>query len=278
MDHPAVLAACQQFRLNRALPQYRGQGGTHLGAGTGASVEFQEFRPYVMGDDPRRVDWAAYARTRQLTVRLYREEISPHVDVVLDGSRSMGIADGRKSELAIELAGFFLHSSRLEEGSAQLLVAGDTVVPTAFSQVAFTARDSALFSQPQRCTAQLRSRGLRVIVSDFMTLQSPETVLKQFAAQAAQLVAVMVLGPWEAAPTLDELWTLQDVEAAQVLSTHVNSGQQQRYLARLQQLKDRLRETCQRCGAIWVEVLADRQLTTVLKQDFLPLGIVTAAR
>ena len=46
-----------------------------------------------MGDDLRHVDWSAYARSEVLTVRLYREEVAPRIDLVLDVSRSMTVTE-----------------------------------------------------------------------------------------------------------------------------------------------------------------------------------------
>ena len=72
-----------------------GRDGDQLGRGTGASLEFQDRRSYVAGDDLRHLDWRAYARTDQLMLRLYREEILPHVEIVVDASRSMATSRGQ---------------------------------------------------------------------------------------------------------------------------------------------------------------------------------------
>src|SRR5882757_260432 len=55
----------------------------------GASVEFAEYRPFVEGDDWRYVDWHAFARWRQLVLKLYVEEEDLHVHLLLDCSASM---------------------------------------------------------------------------------------------------------------------------------------------------------------------------------------------
>src|SRR6187549_31427 len=55
----------------------------------GASVEFADFRPYVQGDDFRRIDWNAYAKFESLMLRLFVEEQELAVHVVLDCSKSM---------------------------------------------------------------------------------------------------------------------------------------------------------------------------------------------
>lgn len=55
----------------------------------GASVEFAEYRPFTPGDDWRHIDWNAFARWRQLVLKLYVEEEDLHVHLLLDGSASM---------------------------------------------------------------------------------------------------------------------------------------------------------------------------------------------
>src|SRR6187431_2387720 len=91
IDWLAVRTAAARLALPRTL--LRGRAGERLGAGTGSSLEFQDYRPYAPGDDLRHVDWAAYARSELLAVRLYREEVAPRVDLVIDVSRSMAVTD-----------------------------------------------------------------------------------------------------------------------------------------------------------------------------------------
>src|SRR6185295_11749770 len=89
IDWPAVRAAA--FRLTLPRMPLGGRVGERLGSGTGSSLEFQDYRSYAPGDDLRHVDWAAYARSELLAVRLYREEVAPRVDLVIDCSRSMAV-------------------------------------------------------------------------------------------------------------------------------------------------------------------------------------------
>ncbi|HMX28251.1 MAG TPA: DUF58 domain-containing protein, partial [Blastocatellia bacterium] len=78
--------------------------GLQMGQRAGSSLEFKDHRDYQPGDDLRRIDWNAFARSDKLTVKLFREEISPHLDVVLDGSRSMAVEPGAKAHAATALA------------------------------------------------------------------------------------------------------------------------------------------------------------------------------
>src|SRR5437588_11544487 len=83
------------------------RSGPALGARAGSSLEFRDYRGYEPGDDLRHVDWNAFARTDQLSVKLYREEVSPHLDLLIDGSRSMALTDSAKARATLALAGFF---------------------------------------------------------------------------------------------------------------------------------------------------------------------------
>src|ERR1700761_9106351 len=104
-------AVAEHLRLPFRSRSWRGQAGNWLGAGTGSSIDFQDHRPYLPGDDPRYIDWRAYARTGQYIMKLYREEVSPLLDLVLDVSASMALGE-RKRRRALELFAFCAQSAR----------------------------------------------------------------------------------------------------------------------------------------------------------------------
>lgn len=60
----------------------------------GRSVEFDDFRPYAAGDDPRHIDWNVYARLDRLVVKLFREDEDLALTLVVDVSPSMLAGDG----------------------------------------------------------------------------------------------------------------------------------------------------------------------------------------
>ncbi|MBA2480654.1 MAG: DUF58 domain-containing protein, partial [Planctomycetes bacterium] len=94
-DETQVAAAARRVRLSVDPRRRRHGQGVRLGAGPGASLEFHDHRPYVPGDDPRHLDWGVYARSEQLVLRRHRQEVSPRVEVILDGSASMAITPGK---------------------------------------------------------------------------------------------------------------------------------------------------------------------------------------
>jgi uncharacterized protein (DUF58 family) len=63
--------------------------GLHRSARKGMSIDFAEHRPYQPGDDLRRIDWRAYARTDRLYVKEYEADTNAGLIVALDVSGSM---------------------------------------------------------------------------------------------------------------------------------------------------------------------------------------------
>jgi uncharacterized protein (DUF58 family) len=55
----------------------------------GQSVEFTDYRDYVLGDDLRALDWNLYARLEKLFIKLFIEEEDVTVHILLDASASM---------------------------------------------------------------------------------------------------------------------------------------------------------------------------------------------
>jgi uncharacterized protein (DUF58 family) len=71
----------------------------------GQSVEFADFRPYVDGDDIRRIDWNVYARLERFFLKLFVEEEDLTVHLLIDNSRSMDWGRPNKLWFARRMAG-----------------------------------------------------------------------------------------------------------------------------------------------------------------------------
>ncbi|MGB8965526.1 MAG: DUF58 domain-containing protein [Candidatus Cybelea sp.] len=72
----------------------------HLGAGSptiyrGDGYEFVELRAYVPGDDVRRIDWAATARSGDLQTRVVLEDVALTLAAIIDTSPSMRVGRQR---------------------------------------------------------------------------------------------------------------------------------------------------------------------------------------
>jgi uncharacterized protein (DUF58 family) len=89
-------------------------GGTLVAGRRGIGTQFLELREYVPGDEYRRIEWKASARTRRLMVKEYEQETSLEIMLVLDVSPSMayGVAGSTKLEYSLRalatLSGYLL--------------------------------------------------------------------------------------------------------------------------------------------------------------------------
>lgn len=92
-----------KMSLNMRLNQ--GMSGIRKSSAKGSSVEFSDFREYMMGDDIRRIDWNAYGRTDKLYIKQFMEEKEGIFQIFIDTSRSMEFGKNPKSKMALQTAG-----------------------------------------------------------------------------------------------------------------------------------------------------------------------------
>lgn len=81
----------------RAARRTSAGGPVARGTRAGDGFAFDRLRAYVDGDDPRRIDWSATARTGTLQTRVYVEETILVLAAIVDSSASMQI--GRRRPL-----------------------------------------------------------------------------------------------------------------------------------------------------------------------------------
>src|SRR5207244_8244058 len=91
---PDILARIAKLGL-RAQHLVEGTiSGLHRSPLHGVSVEFADYREYAPGDDLKRLDWRAYARSNRYFIKRYEEESNLRATVLLDASASMRYGRG----------------------------------------------------------------------------------------------------------------------------------------------------------------------------------------
>src|SRR5947207_14259316 len=89
---PTVLAAIGRLDLIARTVVEGFLIGLHRSPYRGLSQEFAEHRPYLAGDEMRRIDWSVYARTDRLYVKESEEETNAPVRLLLDTSAPLNYA------------------------------------------------------------------------------------------------------------------------------------------------------------------------------------------
>lgn len=179
----SVVAAIDDLELAARLVVEGLRAGGHRSPFHGFSADFQQHRPYRVGDDLKYLDWKILARTDRLYSRQFRETTSMSVMLVLDASASMAFPEKGTSK--------FRYASVLAASLAYLIAAqGDAVgfMSTAGERLAYLpAKGGRLHLrsliaqidklqpsgtwQPDRVIARgaelLKRRGAMVVISDF---------------------------------------------------------------------------------------------------------------
>lgn len=86
---PDALARLGAIPLESRFPMVGNVAGRHRSPHRGSSVEFAEYRKYVPGDDTRRLDWKAYARSDRFYIKEFEADTNLRAYFVVDSSGSM---------------------------------------------------------------------------------------------------------------------------------------------------------------------------------------------
>jgi uncharacterized protein (DUF58 family) len=208
--------------------------GDYRSAVLGQGTELAQVRPYLPGDDVRRIDWNVTARTGEPHVRVHLAERVLVTWLVLDTSLSMdfGTADRRKSDVAEGVALAIGHLATRRGNRLGVLTFGgehSTTLPPRQGRVGLLGLLRALRAEGEskhgsasladalhRTASVAQQRSLVVVVSDF---RGPLTWRKQLLRLAAahDVLAVEIRDPREQElPDAGELW-LVDPETGRQL-------------------------------------------------------------
>ncbi|MGI9244278.1 MAG: DUF58 domain-containing protein [Verrucomicrobiales bacterium] len=177
----------------------RGAGGL-LRHDSGESTEFHDQRLYTPGDDTRRINWAAYGRTRQLTLKLFRQEGRPLIDVLLDVSPSMWYP-AEKAERTLELLYFILESTTSQQAGLKIwTLSGGVATPLPTS--IFSSGSAWIEQVPAQSEGDhplaprhlpVRAGSRRILLSDLLFPLEPEHLTGQLAAHNG---SAGIFAPW----------------------------------------------------------------------------------
>jgi uncharacterized protein (DUF58 family) len=253
------------LRYALQIPQTASSGGgSRSGRRAGSSIDFQDYRDYQPGDDLRFIDWGIYARSDRLIIKLFREEVAPHLDLVLDGSRSMGLEQSLKAEAAARLAALLAMSAANAQCSQAVWLSGegfqrlpnDTLSPSAWDKLAWnsvrTPQQSLEITPPK-----FRRLGVRVLVSDLLWPGEPLPLLRRLREGAAALFVVQLLARADATPPEHGNLRLVDSETGEESEIYIDSVIAKQYVSNLAMLQQSWADACRQCGAQMTTLIAE---------------------
>ena len=182
-------------------------GGQYHSAFKGRGIEFEEVRPYQVGDDVRAIDWNVTARVGEPYIKLFREERELAVRLLVDLSASQGLGTNyqTKRELVTELGASLAFAAIKNNDKVGLTLFTDGIeafIPTAKgSRHGLRIIRDILFTQPigqgtdlklalEHLSRTSKRRSVVFIVSDFLTTGYEKSL--RIASQKHDIIPVVV--------------------------------------------------------------------------------------
>ncbi len=205
--------------------------GLHRSPFLGQSMDFAEHRPYSPGDDPRRVDWKAYARTERYFVKEFEAETNTNFTVLLDCSHSMDFGEQiSKSDYSRYLAACLSFLARKQGDRVGILTFDSEVrdvVPCSARhlELVLLTIDRARperkgdFALALKDLASRRTRkGLVALISDlYIEPEDLRRPLNQLREIGNDVMVFHVLDPAELDLPFTGKFTLEDMETDEIL-------------------------------------------------------------
>ncbi|MBK9128918.1 MAG: DUF58 domain-containing protein [Phycisphaerales bacterium] len=232
----------------------------------GESVEFADYRDYVVGDDLRFLDWNIYARLERLLLKLFLEEEDLNVSVLLDVSGSMNWGDPHKGlyvkRVAAALAyiglvnydrvSLYAYSSRLVEEMRGVRGRRLTAQVIEFLRRVPLGGASDLAAVARRFALRHTGKGVVIVLSDFLDKGGYEAGIRYLLSRNLDIYCVQVLSPQEIDPPLAGDLKLLDVEDQDTAEVTISKPLLDRYRANLQAYCESLKNHCTRRGVAYL--------------------------
>lgn len=266
--------AADSLRLPLRNHSWRGVGGNWQGAGIGNSIDFQDHRPYLPGDDPRHINWQAYARTGNYSMKLYREEVSPRVDLLFDQSDSM-LFDPEKRRRAFELLYFSVESALRTGASLRCYGIGREGVaswPLESLRASAPPEEKSFTGKGGLESVPWRADSLRVWITDLLFDTDPGHSLGPLSSGRGRGVLFAVHCEAESSPDWDGNIEFEDCESGIRQSQHISSAVRTRYRHAYARHFSLWEESARRHAMLLTRVAAEPDFAEALEQDALPVG------
>ncbi len=304
---PELLETLGRMRL-RSRKIFAGKlPGERRSKKRGQSVEFDDFREYVRGDDLRHLDWNLYARLEKLFLKLFLEEEDLALHVAIDCSRSMEAGRPPKLELARRLAVAVAYVGLSNQDRVSVWALGVPGRPDVLRMPPVRGRSGAgrllefVYRQavaepggttpnrPELVPALLRlararvGKGVLVVLSDFLTEEDLTPALNAMAFSQGggfDTILVQVLAPGEIDPAseadaglLGDVM-LTDVESGRTAEVTVTPSLIAGYRKRLEAHNDRLARLASARGIGYVLLPSDVPAKDVLTGSLRRHGVL----
>ncbi|KPJ74425.1 hypothetical protein AMJ52_00505 [candidate division TA06 bacterium DG_78] len=283
--NPEVLARLAGIDLKARLVVEGFLTGLHASPYKGFSQEFADYRQYMPGDEPKRIDWKVFGRRDRFYIKEYQEETNLRAYILLDKSGSMGY--GRtlsKLEYAKYLSAslaYLLFKQKDGVGIATFdKELREIIVPSSkkvyFMRILETIEKSkpggetSLSSVLSQLSQKLKRRGLVILLSDLF--DDPDSVvrsLRSFRSRKHEILVFQILDRAEYTFPFEQSAIFSDLESSDELIVQPNIAResyQKRFTQLLHNYRQRLLEAYIDYELIYTDTTYDKALFSYLKK------------
>ncbi len=270
-------------------------GGKHLVSTYGQTVEFADYREYMLGDDIRRIDWNLYSRFEKYFIKLFTDERQMHVQIYLDCSGSMGKVNPKKGAYAVGVAAAlgYLAIHNMDKVSYHLIKGnvaenpfGTLVGKQAFFRAMNTLDQIEFADEADISTAVLGNPntgtgdGLTVIISDFFSDSDWKKAVDYLLYKKKQILLVQVFSPDELDPTYTDRVNLIDAESVDMadprnMKLRINKSMQLAFKDAVAAFYADIRDFCKRRDAGFIALDCEKPIEKELFSELLKRGTVS---
>lgn len=249
------------------------QEGEQSSSSTGQGIIFEDHKKYLPGDDIRRIDWKAYARTDDLYVKRFEEEKSLTVHVLVDRSSSMDFGtEEKKYDYAAKIGLALAYMTSNTNDRFRYSVFSETITDISSARRnpnigAMVETLNELRKTPEsmieKCiteySARIENKSVMVIISDFLTdTEGIEAAVNRLAG--SDVVLVNIFDAEEINPSMEGDKILQDPESDREMRTYLSEKTKENYRNDLQKHMNDIEEIADKYGSGYIMASTDEDV------------------
>ena len=309
---PRMLARLDRLDL-RTRKMFPGKlQGERRSKRRGQSVEFEDYRNYVAGDDLRFIDWNVYARLDRLFIKIFIEEEDLALNLTIDASASMDAGSPNKLLFAARLAMALGYIGLVKQNRVGVTIFGRPGIPgvvrlpdmrgrhqvdrlgrfileQAWRTGEHVDRGSALapgpgggFNEALTTIARTRTgKGVMVLLSDFLVEEGYEQGLKTLSASSGyDTYCLQILAPGEIDPAHEGEGVitgdlrLTDIESGRGAEVTVTRQIIEKYRERVRNYCAQLEHYCTARAMVHRLVRSDESIETLVLDTLRRRGLL----
>jgi uncharacterized protein (DUF58 family) len=252
----------------------------------GSGIEFADRREYQVGDDPRYLDWKAYARLDRVLLRLFEEEKDLRVHILLDRSTSMQVGSPSKilavKRVAAALA--YIVLANLDRVAISLFAESiDEFMPPARGKARIhTILESLrtleadgktdIASSAMELTSREKRRGLVFILSDFLVPGGVMEALDRLRYHGHEVTLIRTVSALDREPDVSGEVEILDAETGRRLRAVVTPAVLRRYRERFEAIGKEVETAALNKGARLVSISSEDPFDDHIAQILRAIG------